>query len=537
CNVCGAVRTITHTYEHECSETCSVCGEKNPDAVAHTYDNDCDTDCNVCGAERTITHTYEHECSETCSVCGEKNPDAVEHSRIYCDDDKCSVCGADIVSVEHQYDSDSDKDCNVCGKERIAPADQKAAAEVEELINNLPDDPTLDDTKNVEDARKAYEELTDDQKALIDDETVQKLEDAEKKIEELQDEKDKKDKADQDAADKVEEKINNIPENPTLDDEKKIEDARKAYDELTEEQKKLVDAEILQKLKDAEKKLNDLKNAPTPTVLPTPGTITPIVSPAIVTPTPAPEPTHKLNVGDFVIRCYEVALDRAPDEQGYKYWTGMLNEGQACGAQVGFGFIFSEEYTSRNKDNGQFLVDLYKMYFDREPDVEGYNYWIEKLNNGADRQEIFAGFANSLEFYNLCLDYGVVSGYFVPFIPNEQQGGVNCFVARLYRVCLDRLPDQEGHAYWVTQLLNKEISGSGCAFGFVFSPEFTGRDFSNSYFVSYMYRAFFGREADEDGLVYWVEMMDNGATREDIFNGFVGSPEFANLCASYGIDV
>ncbi len=56
-------------------------------------------------------------------------------------------------------------------------------------------------------------------------------------------------------------------------------------------------------------------------------------------------------------------------------------------------------------------------------------------------------------------------------------------------------------------------------------------------FVKYMYAAFFGREADEEGLNYWVNMLSTGtASREDIFNGFSGSPEFANLCASYGIN-
>ncbi|MCQ2481862.1 MAG: DUF4214 domain-containing protein [Clostridia bacterium] len=36
---------------------------------------------------------------------------------------------------------------------------------------------------------------------------------------------------------------------------------------------------------------------------------------------------------------------------------------------------------------------------------------------------------------------------------------------------------------------------------------------------------------------YWVEQLNNGtATREDIFAGFSGSAEFANLCAGYGIN-
>ncbi len=268
------------------------------------------------------------------------------------------------------------------------------------------------------------------------------------------------------------------------------------------------------------KEIPSLSTKPTPTIPPT-------------TPTPAPE----LNVGDFVDRCYEVALGREADKEGYEYWVSNLNNGQACGAQVGFGFIFSAEYVNKNTTNEQFVTDMYSMFFGREADEAGYNYWLEQLNNGtATREQVFAGFANSEEFYNLCNRYGVVSGYYAVGVPNEQQGGVNCFVARLYKVCLNRLPDMGGQAGWVMKLMNGEVSGTTCAYGFVFSPEFITMNLDNVNFVNYMYKAFFGREADQDGLNYWVEQLDNGtATREDIFAGFSGSAEFANLCASYGI--
>ena len=99
------------------------------------------------------------------------------------------------------------------------------------------------------------------------------------------------------------------------------------------------------------------------------------------------------------------------------------------------------------------------------------------------------------------------------------------------------MPDQGGQAGWVIKLMNGEVTGTSCAYGFVFSPEFTNLNLDNSDFVKYMYKAFFGREADEDGLNYWVGKLDNGtATREDIFAGFSGSAEFANLCAGYGIN-
>ncbi len=275
--------------------------------------------------------------------------------------------------------------------------------------------------------------------------------------------------------------------------------------------------------------------SPTPTVTNTPS-VAPTSTP-IATTTPVPTKASELSVGDFVSRCYEVALGREPDVAGFDSWVDQLNNGQACGAQVGYGFIFSGEYMNKATSDAQFVKDLYAMYFGREADEAGFNYWVGQLENNISREEVFAGFANSAEFNNLCVKYGVVSGVYIPGVPNSQQGGVNCFVARLYKVCLNRLPDQGGQAGWVMKLTCGEATGSSAAYGFVFSQEFINLGLSNSDYVQYMYRAFFGREADSDGLNYWVGKLDAGtAGREDVFSGFSGSTEFANLCASYGIN-
>ncbi len=274
--------------------------------------------------------------------------------------------------------------------------------------------------------------------------------------------------------------------------------------------------------------------------------------PAIVTPTPTPSstpipssdptPTSKPtttdapDVDDFVDRCYGVALGREPDAEGKEEWTDELNEGEACGAQVGYGFIFSPEYIAKNTDNEQFTKDLYSLFFGREPDENGFNYWVAQLNAGVSREEIFAGFANSEEFYNLCAEYGVVSGFYVVGVPNGQQGGVNCFVSRLYRVCLNRLPDMGGQSGWVKKLIEGEVSGTTVAHGFIFSPEFIELNLSNTDFIEYMYSAFFGREASQKDIDDWVAQLTSGSIdREGVFNGFAGSIEFDALCNSYGI--
>ncbi|MCQ2535054.1 MAG: BspA family leucine-rich repeat surface protein [Clostridia bacterium] len=276
---------------------------------------------------------------------------------------------------------------------------------------------------------------------------------------------------------------------------------------------------------------------------PPPSTPTTTTSPnnsvtPVSTVVPAPTlPASELNVNDFVARCYQVALQREPEQEGYNYWVNRLNNGEACGAQVGFGFIFSGEYINRNRTNDEFVRDLYSMYFDREPDNDGYNYWMGLLADGLSREEVFAGFANSLEFYNLCCKYGVTCGIYVVGMDLDQQGGINCFVSRLYKVCLNRLPDMDGQGGWVMRLINGDVTGTTAAYGFVMSQEFTNLELDDVNFVAYMYRAFFGREAAQEEINGWAMNMSNGLTREDVFNGFAGSPEFFNLCANYGINV
>lgn len=256
----------------------------------------------------------------------------------------------------------------------------------------------------------------------------------------------------------------------------------------------------------------------------------------VATSAPQQLPEAELNVSDFVTRCYQVALSRTPDSEGYTYWCDNLNNGQVCGAQVGYGFIFSPEYIAKSTSNSQYVNDLYSMFFGREADADGFNYWLNLLNGGTSRENVFAGFANSVEFYNLCNKYSVVAGYYLVGVPNAQQGGINCFVARLYKTCLGRFPDQGSHATWVMKLYDREITGTNCAYGFIFSPEFIGKKLNNADFIAYMYRALFGREGSDSEIKGWLEQIDYGMSREQVFNSFAGSIEFDALCNLYDIN-
>ena len=108
--------------------------------------------------------------------------------------------------------------------------------------------------------------MTDAQKNLVGEDNLAKLTTAEQKLAELKEQAENQ-KKDQAAADAAAGKIDAIGDKITLESKAAIEAARKAYDALTDAQKKLVSKETLAKLEKAEeelKKLEDNNQNPNP---------------------------------------------------------------------------------------------------------------------------------------------------------------------------------------------------------------------------------------------------------------------------------
>ena len=136
-------------------------------------------------------------------------------------------------------------------------ADQKAASEVEEKIDAI-GEVTLESEADIKAARKAYDALTDEQKALVTN--YEDLVAAEKKLEELKAAA-TQEEIDEAAASAVDKKIDAIGDTDavTQDSEESFKAAREAYNNLTANQKKLV--KNLAALEAAEKRLAALKKA------------------------------------------------------------------------------------------------------------------------------------------------------------------------------------------------------------------------------------------------------------------------------------
>lgn len=130
---------------------------------------------------------------------------------------------------------------------------------------------TAESGPKIEEARKAYDALTEEQKKLFNKaypEYLEALEAAEKAYEQVKDEE-----AAKKAAAEVDAMINALPDpdDITLDDKDAIDAAMKAYEDLSEAAKGYVkNHDKLVACKEAYDKLNDKPNPPTPPTPPTP---------------------------------------------------------------------------------------------------------------------------------------------------------------------------------------------------------------------------------------------------------------------------
>ncbi len=81
-------------------------------------------------------------------------------------------------------------------------------------------------------------------------------------------------------------------------------------------------------------------------------------------------------------RLYRAAFDRVPDNAGLKFWINALDNGSSL-KDAAAGFMASDEFKALygvNPSNELFVTKLYTNILHRVPDLAGYNYWVNALN-------------------------------------------------------------------------------------------------------------------------------------------------------------
>lgn len=237
----------------------------------------------------------------------------------------------------------------------------------------------------------------------------------------------------------------------------------------------------------------------------------------------------------FIERMYTKALGREADSAGVEYWTNVLIKKEKTAAEVGYNFVFSDEYKNKNTKDDAFVETLYNVFMDRKSDKEGKNYWVGLLEKGYSRRYVYRKFAHSEEYTKVCQSYKITRGVITLESERDLYPNLTEYVGRLYSKALDRHPDDVGMDWWCRNIKNHTMTPVAAAESFILSPEFEAKKLNNEEYVKVLYRTFMGREYDQEGLNYWVGRLNTGESRRTILRSFAACQEFAAIVAKAGI--
>lgn len=117
----------------------------------------------------------------------------------------------------------------------------------------------------------------------------------------------------------------------------------------------------------------------------------------------------------FVYDVYENGLGRKPDHNGFKFWHRKLKNLEITASEFVNEIIASDEFNTIYKEIDEKINALYKIIVGREPDEEGFLYWMSELKFLTDEEDLSFGQAISQlsnrmiaegEFKNLVTEAG-----------------------------------------------------------------------------------------------------------------------------------
>lgn len=146
--------------------------------------------------------------------------------------------------------------------------------------------------------------------------------------------------------------------------------------------------------------LSIVSTAPAEAAIPdsTPDAIPDVIPDATPDSTPDVIPDAVRPEEGEVIRLYHSALGREPDPDGYRYWVIRRIEGVSL-ATVAHGFLAGGEFERRfgDGDDAAFVDRVYRNVLGRAGDPDGVTYWRRELAGGLTRHDLVLLFSESGE--------------------------------------------------------------------------------------------------------------------------------------------
>ena len=152
---------------------------------------------------------------------------------------------------------------------------------------------------------------------------------------------------------------------------------------------------------------NEAAPAPAPAAAAPAPAAAPVPAPAAAAPATIVAPDPDASLKNFVERLYRDVLGRQFDTAGRDHWVSLLRHTSATGSSVANGFFNSQEFANKKMSNEQFVITLYRVFFDRTASASEIANWTNAMNNGATRAQIIAGFEGSQEWARTCAYFGI----------------------------------------------------------------------------------------------------------------------------------
>lgn len=207
---------------------------------------------------------------------------------------------------------------------------------------------------------------------------------------------------------------------------------------------------------------------------------------------------------DQIVRLYRAVFGRAPDAEGFVFWTNRYAEGESL-ASIATSFTSSPEWNVRygnGLSNAAFIDAIYENVLGRAGDAEGVRFWLEAIDTGRlTRVQVLLSVSDSPE--NIA-----ATGTSAPIRADEAQ------ILRLYQAAFGRSPEAGGYSFWVNAYRNGR-SLEAIAADFVRSDEWDqgfGVNPTPASLVDSLYRNVLGRSPDAAGERFWLEQLQARST-------------------------
>ena len=132
--------------------------------------------------------------------------------------------------------------------------------------------------------------------------------------------------------------------------------------------------------------------------------------------------------------------------------------------------------------------------------------------------------------YNGIIEYLKACGKNI--LSAKELASSGAFVKRVYQRCLNIDPDQATINNWADKLAIGKISHADVIRDIIASKQFTNRNLTDTQYVDVLYKAVLDRDPDSNGAAYWLSQLKVSG-RKNVLNNFLASDEFKSLVSQY----